>query len=133
MYVIATIIVFKHFNITLCYYIFTLLRMSESNTHAQDVLFFCAIKKQHRYRVPIMAVAARQVHVAKGEDHVVAVQTDTIYDPKSGAAVQVEKIAIAVDLGDGKVAMRQQERIIGVVVDAPPKVVSRPKAAVTKF
>ena len=79
-----------------------------------------------------MAVAASQVHVAKGEDHVVAVQTDTIYDPKSGTAVQVEKIAIAVDLGDGKVAMRQQERIVGVVVDAPPKVVGL-KAAITKF
>ena len=38
MYVIATIIVFKHFNITLCYYIFTLLRMSESNTFAQEFL-----------------------------------------------------------------------------------------------
>ena len=108
--------------------------MSESNTHAQEVLFFCAIKKQHRYRVPIMAVAARQVHVAKGEDHVVAVQKETIYDPKSGAAIQVEKVVVAVDLGDGNIAVGQQERVVGgVVVDAPPKVVSRPKAAVTKF
>ena len=50
-----------------------------------------------------MAVAARQVRVAAGSDHVVAVQRDTLVDPETGVAAQVEKTTIAVDLGDGNI------------------------------
>ena len=52
--------------------------------------------------------------MATGEDCAVAVETDTIIDPESGLAVQVEKVTAAVDLGNGNVAVRQQQRVIGV-------------------
>ena len=68
-----------------------------------------------------MAVAARQVRVAQGSDHIVAVQTDTVIDPDTGVAAQVEKTVIAVDRGDGTIAVQERQRVIGVVA-AEPKV-----------
>lgn len=68
-----------------------------------------------------MAVAARQVKVATGSDHLVAVQTDTIVDPETGIAAQVEKTVVAVDRGDGTIAVHERQRIVGAVV-APPRV-----------
>lgn len=67
-----------------------------------------------------MAVA-RQVRIAAGADHVVAVQKEIMVDPESGIAVQVEKTTVAVDLGDGNIAVQERQTIIGAVV-APPQV-----------
>ena len=68
-----------------------------------------------------MAVAAREVRVAAGSDHLVAVQRETVYDPETGVAAQVEKTVVAVDQGDGTVAVHERQRIVGAVV-APPTV-----------
>ncbi len=69
-----------------------------------------------------MAVAARQVQVHRGRDHIAAVERNTVYDPDAGVAVQVEKITVAVDLGDGNVAVHQREEVTGVAVDRQPRV-----------
>ena len=61
-----------------------------------------------------MAVVGRQVRVAASEDAVIAVQRDVIVDPQLGRAVEVERVAIAVDAGDGKIAVAEQQRIVGV-------------------
>lgn len=60
-----------------------------------------------------MAVA-RQVQVATGEDGFVAVQRDVIVDPELGIAAEVEKVVVAVDVGGGKVAVMEQNRVKGV-------------------
>lgn len=65
-----------------------------------------------------MAVAARQVQIAKGDDHVVAVERNVVYDPETGIAAQVEKTTVAVDLGDGRVGIAQQQKVTGVRVEA---------------
>lgn len=65
--------------------------------------------------VTIMAVhVGRQVRVAACEDGIMAVQRDIIVDPQTGRAVEVEKIAVAVDTGDGNIAVAEQQRIVGV-------------------
>ena len=61
-----------------------------------------------------MAVVGRQVRVAASEDAVIAVQRDVIVDPQLGRAVEVERVAIAVDAGDGRIAVAEQQRIVGV-------------------
>ena len=63
-----------------------------------------------------MALASSRVRVVQGKDHAVAVKTETVIDPQSGVAVQVEKAVVAVDLGDGRVAVQEQQRVIGAVV-----------------
>ena len=63
-----------------------------------------------------MAVASTRVRMVQGKDHAVAVKTETVVDPERGVAVQVEKAVIAVDLGDGRVAVREQQRVVGAVV-----------------
>lgn len=60
-----------------------------------------------------MAVA-RQVQVAAGEDGLVAVQRDIIVDPERGIAAEVEKVVVAVDVGDGKIAVMEQNRVKSV-------------------
>ena len=60
-----------------------------------------------------MAVASSSVQIVEGKDHVVAVKTEKIVDPESGVAVEVEKAVVAVNLGDGRVAVQQRERIVG--------------------
>ena len=52
--------------------------------------------------------------MAACEDGIMAVQRDVIVDPQTGRAVQVEKIAVAVDTGDGNIAVAEQQRIVGV-------------------
>lgn len=64
----------------------------------------------------IMAVAASRTEVIAGDDHAIAVKREVVVDPESGVAVQVEKAVIAVDLGDGRVAVQERERLIGVQV-----------------
>ena len=61
-----------------------------------------------------MAVVGRQVRVAASEDAVIAVQRDVVVDPQSGRAIEVERIAVAVDAGDGNIAVAEQQRIVGV-------------------
>ena len=63
-----------------------------------------------------MAVAASRTDVMVGEDHAVAVKRELIVDPESGMAIQVEKAVVAVDLGDGRVAVQERQRLIGVAV-----------------
>ena len=62
-----------------------------------------------------MAVTVgRQVRVAASEDAVIAVQRDLIVDPQLGCAVEVEKVAVAVDTGDGRIAVAERQRVVGV-------------------
>ena len=58
-----------------------------------------------------MALAARQVQVAAGDDHAVAVERKVIVDPQSGMAAEVENVAVAVKLDDGTVGVARQQRI----------------------
>lgn len=62
-----------------------------------------------------MAVA-RQVQVAVAKDGLVAVQRDVIIDPKSGIAAEVEKVVVAIDVGEGKVAVMEQARVKALAV-----------------
>lgn len=57
-----------------------------------------------------MAVA-RQIQVHAEEDGVVAVQRDVIVDPEMGIVAEVEKVVAAVDVGDGKIAVVEQNRV----------------------
>ncbi len=63
-----------------------------------------------------MAVAASRTQIIAGEDHAIAIQREVMVDPESGVAVQVEKAVIAVDLGDGRVAVHERQRLISVQV-----------------
>ena len=58
-----------------------------------------------------MALAARQSHIAVGEDHVIGVERQLLVDPQTGRAAEVEKVTVAVDLGDGTIGVAQQQRI----------------------
>ena len=61
-----------------------------------------------------MALAAREVQVAVGDDHAVAVERNIIVDPELGVAAKVENVAVAVDLGGGNVGIAQQQKIVGI-------------------
>lgn len=61
-----------------------------------------------------MALAAQQTHVAVGKDHVVGVEKKIIVDPQSGIAAEVENVTVAVDLGDGNIAIARQQKVTGV-------------------
>ena len=71
-----------------------------------------------------MALAAREVQVAAGDDHAIAVERNIVVDPELGVAAKVENVAVAVDLGDGNIGVARQQKIIGVAV-APGAEVSR--------
>lgn len=58
-----------------------------------------------------MALAAREVHVAGGDDHAVAVERKVFVDPESGMAARVENVAVAVKMEDGTVGVARQQRI----------------------
>ena len=60
-----------------------------------------------------MAVAARQTRVAVGEDHAVRVDRQVIIDPRTGRAAEVENVTVAVDMGDGNIAVARQQKITG--------------------
>lgn len=61
-----------------------------------------------------MAIAGQQVRIAVAEDGMVAVKKEVIIDPETGLLVEVEKVVVAVDVGDGRVAVREQQRVVGV-------------------
>jgi hypothetical protein len=58
-----------------------------------------------------MAVAAREVQIATGDNHAVAIERKLLVDPRSGRAAQVENVAVAVQLEDGTVGVARQQRI----------------------
>jgi uncharacterized protein (DUF2345 family) len=66
-----------------------------------------------------MAVIGQQVHIAAGEDHLVATKKEVLVDAERGIAVEVEKKIVAVDLGDGRIAVREQERVTGALIGNP--------------
>ena len=63
-----------------------------------------------------MALAAQQVRVAVAEDGMVAVKKEVIIDPETGLLLEVEKVVVAADIGGGRIAVREQQRIVGVQV-----------------
>ena len=68
-----------------------------------------------------MAMHGRQVQVAATDDGVIAVQRDVIVDRERGIATEVEKVTMAVDLGDGNIAVAEQQRVTGVrLLDPDP-------------
>lgn len=69
-----------------------------------------------------MAVAAYEVNVVAGQDHAIGVERKVIVDKELGIAAEVENVAVAVDLGDGRVGVVTQQKIIGV--QAQPSTVS---------
>ena len=58
-----------------------------------------------------MALAAREVHVAGGDDHAVAIERKVVMDPESGMAARVENVAVAVKMDDGRIGVARQQRI----------------------
>ena len=58
-----------------------------------------------------MALAARQVQVAAGDDHAIAIERNVVVDPESGVAAQVENVTVAVTMDDGTVGVARQQRI----------------------
>ena len=66
-----------------------------------------------------MAVVGQQVRIAGGDDYLVATKKEVIVDPERGIAVEVEKQVVAVDLGDGRIAVREQQRVTGAAIDTP--------------
>ena len=75
-----------------------------------------------------MSLAAKQVHIVKGDDHVVAVERELVYDARTGIAAEVEKTTVAVDLGGGQIGIARQQKVTGVRVGAAraPTQVSHP-------
>ena len=69
-----------------------------------------------------MAVVGQQVRIVGGDNHIVATKKEVIVDPERGIAVEVEKQVVAVDLGDGRIAVREQQRVTGAVVNTPRQV-----------
>lgn len=66
-----------------------------------------------------MAVAAREVNVVAGQDHAIGVERKVIVDKELGIAAEVENVAVAVDLGDGRVGVVTQQKIIGIQAQPP--------------
>ena len=60
-----------------------------------------------------MVLLGRECHVAIIDDHVIGVEHQVLIDPKSGVATEVETRTVAVDLGDGNIAVAQQQRVTG--------------------
>ena len=61
-----------------------------------------------------MALAAREAHIATGDDHAIAVERNIVVDPESGVAAKVENVAVAVDLGDGNVGVAHHQKVVGI-------------------
>ena len=66
-----------------------------------------------------MAVASRELNFAQGENHAVAVEKKVVIDRELGIAAQVENVAVAVDLGDGRIGVVTQQKITGVQTNTP--------------
>ena len=82
-----------------------------------------------------MALAAHEVKVMEGEDHIVGVERTmvvdheqgigghvenrVVVDKERGIAANVKKTTVAVDLGGGNVGVLRQERVTGVRAAVP--------------
>lgn len=66
-----------------------------------------------------MALAAHEVSLTKGENHALAVEKKVVVDEESGIAAQVENVAVAVKLDDGRIGVVTQQRITGVQANTP--------------
>ena len=58
-----------------------------------------------------MSLATKQVHIVKGDNHVVAVERELVYDARTGIAAEVEKTTVAVDLGDGQIGIARKQKV----------------------
>ena len=103
-------------------------RMHAENTRAEKSTFDLpsAILKLIR----AMALAAHEVNVAAGDNHVVGHERAVVVDPElgiggrvekgivvdkeRGVAAHVEKATVAVDLGGGQVGVLHQQRVLEV-------------------
>ena len=63
-----------------------------------------------------MALAARQVQVAAGDNHAIAVERKVIVDEELGIAAEVENVHVAVKMEDGRIGVAKQQRIRGIAV-----------------
>ena len=61
-----------------------------------------------------MALVAHEQNVVSGKDHAVAVDRKVVIDKELGIAAEVETVAVAVDLGDGRIGVASHQRIVGV-------------------
>ena len=68
---------------------------------------------------------ARELNIVSGPDHAVAVERKMVIDKELGVAAEVENVAVAVDLGDGKTGVVTQQKIVGI--QAVPNVSSSNK------
>ena len=66
-----------------------------------------------------MALAAHEVCLTKGENHAIAVEKKVVVDEELGIAAQVENVAVAVKLDDGRIGVVTQQRITGVQANTP--------------
>ena len=66
-----------------------------------------------------MALAARELSVVAGQDHAIGVERKVIVDEELGIAAEVENVAVAVDLGGGRVGVVTQQKIVGVQAHVP--------------
>lgn len=66
--------------------------------------------------IDIMAVVGGRVAIAATNDGVAVIKKELIVDPESGLILEAENIKVAVDVGDGNIVVREQQRIKGVHV-----------------
>ena len=70
-------------------------------------------QKFNRRICKVMALA-HELNVVSGPDHAVAVERKVVVDKELGVAAEVENVAVAVDLGDGKTGVVTQQKIVGI-------------------
>jgi hypothetical protein len=72
-----------------------------------------------------MTAIGGRVAIVAAEDGVAVIKKEVIVDPESGVLMEVETTKVAVDVGGGNIAVREQKRIRGVVVQRPSEVRDR--------
>jgi hypothetical protein len=76
-----------------------------------------------------MTAIGGRVAIVAAEDGVAVIKKEVIVDPESGVLMEVETTKVAVDVGGGNIAVREQKRIRGVVVQPRPSEPRRPAIA----
>ena len=66
-----------------------------------------------------MSLAAHEVNIVTGQDHALAVETQVFVDERTGVAAKVENVTMAVNVGDGNVAVVKECRIVGMQAQLP--------------
>jgi hypothetical protein len=69
-----------------------------------------------------MAVVGQQVHITGGSDHLIATKKAVVVDAERGIAVEVEKKVTAVDMGGGRIIVKEEERVTGAVIASQAQV-----------